>query len=349
MKSKEESHKPRPLTEEELKAVAGVGGQGLRGRGKLHGEIAVSADGKVELITFAKGTRSAVIFDTDVPTARGRGLVGQTIWLSGLICKNSPYHGTLTGARWIRRPSETPLPGAHVVLHGRIDNREPVVIGGEAPPSGSYLVPAQGLVVEGQRFDAVFLEREFPAGQTIEVHGRLDVRAYGGVETEQRRYLALNGVSDLSAGEPRFDGLHFLDKSGDALRTLVLERREIFDAPNLILVLDEEARSAFVGTMGGFRIPSTNPFHGFQGQTKIVAPTDADRAALRFTDHGPFNVATGAPLEVVGRHKSPPGHASDQLVSVYYYGDDADVVYVVVSGGIAGFVNRLEAVVHLPR
>lgn len=337
------------LSAEELAQVAGIGGEGLRGRGRLQGQIALSPEGQLRLITANEGTRSEVSFLLDLPPALGRTLVGQTVWIAGLIEKGTPWVGTIKKARWVRR-SKAPLLGAHVVLRGRIENRSPMGIGGEAPPSGSYLLLDQPLRLGAQEHGEVFVDRELAEGAQVELHGRLEERRFGGVERPESTYLALSGVSDLGAGEPRFDGVHFLGAHGEALRALVLERREMFDAPNLILVLDEAARRAFLGTLGGMRLPGSNPFHGFGAAAPIADPTEADRAALRFPEEGPpVSAQSGEALDEVGRARSPGGGATDQLLRVWYYDDDADAVYQVASGGIAGLRHHLEAVIHLPQ
>ena len=103
---------------------------------------------------------------------------------------------------------------------------------------------------------------------------------------------------------------------------------------------------AFLGSMGGRMRPELNPFHGFSGSTAIAEPTDADRAAVVFNKDGvPIAVATGAELSKVGEEQPPPGTA-DMFSHAWYFDDATETVYAFVSGGIAGFVNRMESVVR---
>lgn len=335
------------LSKEALAQVARVGGEGIRGRGRLQGEVAL--EGRVtRLITFGKGTRSEVSFTTDLPGALGEMLSGQTVWLSGTIHKRSAYGGTLKRARLVR-PRGVVLPGDHLSVSGHVEQRHPMGIGGEAPPSGSYLRLTQPLQLLGQSYDELFLEREFGSSAQVTLYGRVEQRRYGGVETAARSYLALSGVSDVGAGEPRFDGVRFLAaREAVPLRRLVLEPREMYDAPNLILVLDPQAQQAFLGTQGGHMLPGRNPFHGFTARAPISAPTAADEAALRFSAEGATSAATGEPLDEVGRAVLPSAQAPDHTVHTWYYDDGADIVYQCVRGGIAGLANHLEAVIRLP-
>ena len=149
--------------------------------------------------------------------------------------------------------------------------------------------------------------------------------------------------------EPPFDGKEFHSPiDGTPLRVLVLERRDIFDAPNIILVLDPTQGRAFAGTMGGFIRPGTNPFHGFYGSAQMERPNDKDRAAVRFDGDVAVSTATGEPLDRVG-HESPPTEMRDGLSSTWYFDRATYTVYRFVTGGIRGVRNQLESVIHVPR
>src|SRR6185436_4216524 len=276
-------HRSRPLTKKELAEVAAVGGEGIAGRGRLQGEFHVNGH-TVELITAAKGTRSQVSFTLDVSFRNALHLEGWQVTVFGTIHKISPYSGTITHAIVTARPAAHHLPGEHLSVSGKIDNRKLFGPGGEAPPSGSYLVLAEALIVGSSRVNDIFLEgRAFDEGKSVKLFGRLEARSYGGVETGPHPYIALSGISDLGAGEPAFDGVDFHSAVNEArLRAFIVRRRDLFDAPNQIAVLDAAAARAFLGSLGGHILPQTNPFHGFSAATDIAEPTEADRAAVVF-------------------------------------------------------------------
>ncbi|MEP7121967.1 MAG: hypothetical protein ABJE95_13690 [Byssovorax sp.] len=344
----EKHHLPRPLTDQQLAEIAHVGGEGLKGRGRLTGEIQVEGH-VVTLITAGKGTRSQVSFTLDMAGRKARHLQGKAISVSGTLHKITAYHGTITHTTVVDRPAAHHVPGEHLALAGKIDNREPVAIGGEAPPTGSYLVLDAPLDAGSSPIRDVFLDgRTFPQGTSVKLYGRLDARTYGGVETAAHAYAALSGISDLGAGEPSFDGAQFHSATNNAhLRVLITHRRDLFDAPNVIVVLDPASKRAFVGSQGGHIRVETNPFHGFTGSAEIAPPTDADRAAVVFNKEGnPIVADTGAELLKVGEEQAPPGTA-DMFSHAWYFDDATETVYTFVSGGIAGFVNRMESVIHL--
>ncbi len=75
-------------------------------------------------------------------------------------------------------------------------------------------------------------------------------------------------------GEPRFDGEQFHSAvNGEPLRVLVLEQRDLFDAPNIILVLDPAQSRAFAGTWGGSSAPARIPSTAF-----MATPASSSRA-----------------------------------------------------------------------
>lgn len=338
----------RRLTLEELITLGGIGGAGLYGAGVLTGEL-VSRNKKATLITAAKGTRSEVSFTTDLPERATRPLEGKRLWVAGVIRKNTPWVGTLLRAHIVHRPAEHHLPGDHLTLTGRLEERRALGPGSEAPPAGTWLLLATPMRVGRADVSEVFVQRRgLPEGEVARLHGRLDARHYGGLETPQQPYFALSGVSDVGAGEPRFDGLQFLAAdTGAHLRVLVLEPREMFDAPSVILVVDPVGRHAYLGTSGG-RVLGDNPFHGFTASAPIEDPTDADRAAVRFDDQGKaISAASGAPLREVAR-ETPPPEVRDGLSTSIYFDVSTYAVYTFVSGGVAGIYRRLTAVIHLP-
>jgi hypothetical protein len=344
----EKHHRPRLLTKKELAEIAAVGGEGVAGRGQLQGELHVAGH-TVELITAGRGTRSEVSFTLDVSDRKASHLEGWEVTVFGLIHKVSAYRGTITHATVIARPAAHHVPGEHLSVSGKIDNRTLAGPGGEAPPSGSYLLLAHALTVGASRVSEIFLEgREFDQGKSVKLYGRLEARSYGGVETGSHPYIALSGISDLGSGEPAFDGVQFHSAANHAqLMVLIVRRRDLFDAPNEIVVLDPALARAFLGSFGGHILPEANPFHGFSAATDIAKPTEADRAEVVFNKDGnAIDAATGAELLKVGDEPAPPG--ADRFSHTFYFNAATETVYAFVSGGIAGFVNRMESVIRFP-
>ncbi len=340
--------RPHRLTKAELAAVAGIGGVGLGGWGTLVGTLA-DGDGEVRLVTAAAGSRSEVSFALSLMTARADLLLGETVAIAGLIHKATPYTGTIDHARLVHAGSHL-LPGMYVRVRGRIDERALMGIGGEAPPSGSYLILDDPLGVAGKPIHELFLEgRRFTDGAIVSVHGRLDARTFGGVETPRRTYYALSGVSDLGAREPIFDGAHFHalpDRT--PLTVLTLRRAGLFDGPDTIVVLDPRQERAFLGTMGGLLSPGHNPFHGFVADAAITPATEEDRRALRFDDEGrAFDVESGDEALKVGE-LAPPPNTADGLTTTWFFDPAVDVIYQVADGGFAGLRHAIQATIHFP-
>jgi len=341
----------RRLTDEQLKEIAAVGGVGLLGYGVLAGELVADPGPKIRLVTSGKGTRSEVSFTIDAAATRFDLAPGHSVRVFGLLHKATHWTGEIRRAHILHGHAGLELtPGGHVELAGVVDNREPVAIGGEAMPSGSYLRLDRHIHLSGARFDELVLEHApFAQGYHLRAFGRIELRKVGGVESPARRYAALSGVSDLGIGEPRFDGLQFTSAvNGAHLRVLMLRRQDIFDAPNTICVLDTTAAWAFLGSMGGRQMPDRNPFHGFNASADIQSPTDADRAGVVVNDAGEaIDAATGQPLLLLER-ESPPPNVVDGLTTTWYFDPAQTIVYSFISGGIAGFHNRMATVIRFP-
>lgn len=350
---------PKPidgsLSESDLARVAGVGGQGLRGTGTLKGEVALQKRGKVEfgiatlyevpvLITANKGNSSEVTFELDITPAQARALEGTTVEIQGTIDKDSPYTGSISGATIGKQHGVKA--GSWQQLGGKIENRQLFGPGGEAPPSGSYLVLHEPIIVDGQEVKELFVGKELKDGSEAKLSGRIDVGSFGGVEVPPTNYLQLTGVSDLIAGEPAFDGKVFTDNKGKELEVLSWYPPEVADIPSTIFVLDQGHDKAWVGRSGGFIPPWMNGFHGFRESRAISNPTAADRAAVQFdANNDPISAATGKKLDLVSIDEPPPGMA-DGLTDAWYYNRDTDAMYRLQTGGIAGFNHHMTQVVR---
>jgi hypothetical protein len=243
-------------------------------------------------------------------------------------------------------------PGEYVILSGSIERRTPMGIGGEAPPAGNWLTLSRPIHIGRLRTDSVFLDahQPYPQGYSGRFHGRLSKGYFGGVERPRTPYAVLTGVSNLRAGEPIYDGQQFLSAvDGRPLRSLVLEPEQLaVDAPSTVVVLEPERQMAHIGTIGGFLPPEQSQFHGFDAQVPLGEATDADRLAILFNEQDEaVSAATGEPLRVLA-HEGPDEPYPDALYTVFLYDDETRTVYEVISGGLAGFRNRIEHVVYVP-
>ena len=346
-----ESRRLPRLTAPELAQVAAPGGVGLSGYGALMGELLADEGPTIALITAGRGTGDEVRFTIDAATTRDDLLPGHRVRVLGLIHKNSRSTGTIRRAQILHDRDDAQLrPGMHVELTGVIDNREPAAIGGEAMPAGSYLWLDQSIHIAGLELRELHLEhRPWRHGDELRAHGRLELRAVGVVEAPARRYAALGGVSDLGAGEPRFDGVQFHSASNGAhLRVLLLPRQGLLDAPSTIVVLDAPQERAFLGRMGGLQPPDRNPFHGFDARAALRSASDQDREAVRFDDEcNALDAATGQPLIFLER-EAPPPNVIDGLTTAWYFDPARTIVYSFISGGVAGFMNRMARVIAFP-
>lgn len=337
-----ESRRPRRLTDAELAQLAGHGGVGLSGYGALVGELTVDEDDAcsspmVHLITADRGGRGEVRFTIDAATARVDLLPGHRVRVFGLIHKTSDRVGTIRRAQIVHDCHDAQLlPGMHVELAGVVDER-----GDAGLPGGSWLVLDQALHLAGGLFQAVHLEHRRFAGADLRAHGRLELRRAGGIEGPAQRYAALDGVTDIGAGEPRFDGVQFHSAvNGAHLRVLVLRRPDLFDAPATIVVLDAPGRRGFLGSV---------PFHGFTASAPIEPANDEARAAVRFDDLGnALDAATHQPLLFLDR-EAPPPDVVDGLTTAWFFDPARLVIYGFISGGVAGFMNRMATVLEFSR
>lgn len=334
------------LSREQLRTIADVGGAGMYGSGVLPGEL-TARQKRAALVTANKGTRSEVSFTTDLTERVVRPIEGKPVWIAGVIRKTTPWTGIIHRARLIHWPESQRLPRDHVTLEGKIEERRPA--GAEAPPAGSWLVLRAPIAVGRAEVREVHVQKAGGVhGAKVRLHGRLEARHSGGMETPQVPYFALSEVSNLGAGEPLFDGMQFLGaETGAHLRVVILERREMFDAPNVILVLDPTARRAFLGSAGGRTLAGENTFHGFSGSAMITEPDAADRSAVSFDEQGAAtSMATGAPLLEVAREHLQDGEGREPITTALYFDVGTYRVYAFSSAPSTG--RHLTSVIHVP-
>lgn len=343
--SKGGSTKPNTqLTADQLKLIASASPEsaGLKGRGRLTGEIE-KVGGKFMLVTALEGSKSQVNFALDVPQKDLARLEGSRVAIEGMIQKQVAWGGKITGAKFSANPPSVRV-GSHQVLAGKIDNRSIMAIGGEAPPSGSYLVLDKPIKVGGKTIKEVFIQgEERKQGSNVRLHGRIDEGSFGGVETPKREYIAISGVTNEKAGEPRFVKGKFVTARGAELERLSYNRPLMWDAPARIFVLDGD--KAFLGGLGGFLPPERNPFHGFSGSAKITQPTPAERKAVKFDAEGTPIGKNGEAMVRIDEEAEQQASFPDQMTSRWFFDASASKAYRFDNGGIAGFSNHMAAVI----
>lgn len=338
------------LDAQEIAEASGAGGIGLHGRGVLHGWLYTRGQ-RALLVTDCPGTRGEVCFVTDLHERAPLPPEGARVAIAGIIRKLSATSGTITRTHLVDWPDLHHMPGQHVVLSGYVERRMIYSRIDEAAPSGSWLILPRAIHLGDFRTKEVYLAtpRAFPEGYCTELHGRIAIRHHGSTNTQP--YAVLTGISDLFAGEPIYNGAAFCSAAdGTPLRTLVIERHEVSpETPSVMLVLEPDQQTAYVGTVDDAHAPLESPFHGFHGQASINRATVADRAALRFDTQGcAYSTATGKQLCMVG-HEGPEEPSPDAIYTRYLFDEDTYTVYEVLSGGFSGFESELACVVRMPR
>ncbi len=193
--------------------------------------------------------------------------------------------------------------GSYQAFTGTVQELQLMGIGGEVPPSGNYLMLDEELSVGGVRTNKLFLgydTQKLRSGQKVTVHGRLDLSPWGGVETPGGHYVALTGLSNLTAGEPKFNGKDFVNAAGAKLPMLAYNAPMIMDAPANIFVLDANAKKAFVGHYGGFIPIEANIFHGFTAARAIQTATTTDQRQVKVSGGKVYAAGSGKELAAVG-------------------------------------------------
>lgn len=153
----------------------------------------------------------------------------------------------------------------------------------------------------------------------------------------------------VEGNEPIYDGSVFRSAiNGEILRALILNPENItVDAPSIVVVIEPLLQTAFIGTIGGFHLPSKSDFHGFYAQTPLQEPTDVDLEAIFFDEEGDANsTVTGEPLVLLD-FEGPEVPYPDALYSRYLYDDAINIIYKVDSGGFAGFLNHIDYVIQV--
>ena len=103
------------------------------------------------------------------------------------------------GAPIAATPSDYEV-GQVAAFTGTVQNQNLFGIGGEAPPSGQYLVLDQPVKVGGATVDKLFLGAGYSEGASVTLEGRLGKKSFGGVEVQNGRYYTLSDVTPNQGG-----------------------------------------------------------------------------------------------------------------------------------------------------
>lgn len=236
--------------------------------------------------------------------------------------------------------------GEYSRLSGTIELRDSGSTG-QTSPSAAYLVLKKPFRVDGEQVHELFVDspRALEQGAEVQLNGRLDALPVGVGETGGRTRYALSGVSFVRPdGEPRFTGRGFLSGADEALAALFDRRPLMLDGPARLLVLDARASRAFIGSMGGFIMPTQNPFHGFDRQSPIEPASDTERAEIRIDAEGTVvDAESGEPLSRL------TSDASSEIPSTteWYVSDRTNTAYALESKSHTEASHRVASFVRL--
>lgn len=342
----------KPLDADQLRMVAGVGGVGIKGPGQLAGTLAIESRRVVEfgiarqedvavLVTANRGKSDQVGFALDIPVAEAKKFVNQDLAVSGNIDKLSATQGTIKAAKI--DATDGFAFGSWLQLSGTVENREPMMgIGGEAPPSGSFLKLDTPINIGGAAVKELLVEgRMLTDGAQVNVTGRLDQRTWGGVERGRQTYAALSGVTNQSAGEPTFDGKSFQDSAGKPMETFRNDAPLAYDGNAQIFVVDQGADKVWQGAERARMDPRVglNPFLGIQGSAPLETATPADRARIGFDPQGtPFDKGTNQKYDLLSESRS------GSLSSSWYRNPSNGELLKFLSGGFTGGTDLTQIV-----
>lgn len=216
-------------------------------------------------------------------------------------------------------------------LYGKVEH-----VAGDGDRAGAYLRLDKPIRVGSIETDLIKLhsyreEELFKAGASVHVSGRLDV--LGEQSNPAVPYVAMTGLSSLTAHEPRYDGGYFYDSKGEQL-TQLWHNVRIPDYPSSTFVLDHETGKAFAGHIGGFLPPWANWFSGFSSVHEIERVTSA-----------PVNISVEAGELVVKNHdgkklvqigrENPDPLSADIPGRTWFLDTKAGTAYGVSDGGRA--------------
>ena len=239
--------------------------------------------------------------------------------------------------------------GAWTDLKGTIKKYTP-----ENPPRdggagafGSWLKLDTPVKIGDLEVKELYLEyRNVPEGQAVQLNGRLDVREGPAEIFPPIRFGVLSGMTNLTAGQPRYDGKDFFGATGKKLPQLHWNEPLVMDKPATLFVPDQGADKMFVGAIGGMIAPWMNHFHGFRGAVNITGPSRTDIKTVRW-DHsagGPVLSASGKALKMIGKETSPIVHSQ-----AHWFLDPASKTAYRFApiGGFGALQPKLDQVVRL--
>jgi hypothetical protein len=230
--------------------------------------------------------------------------------------------------------------GTWNTMTGVVQNREGIP---EGPvPAGHWLQLDKPIMLKNnqpggggaaQKITSVFISditRQYgtdgQGNMTSELHGRIDLVTRRGLNGNSATFAQLTGISDLRAGEPRFNGKTFTDR-GETL-TQLQWFSGVPDVPAQLFVLDGD--TAFAGAIGGF---TTMPFH-FTGKSFPIQEPDAlDRQSVKIDAQGNAVTQDGRQLREIGHQAEGPGDEPGQR---WFVDSDSKTIYGFQTGGFVG-------------
>ena len=158
--------------------------------------------------------------------------------------------------------------------------------------------------------------------------------------------VTLSGISNLAAGEPRYDGNDFFNAAGDKLAKLSYDVPNMYDGPSRVFALD--GNLAHIGSGGGMRRnQDVSWFHGFSATAPITDPSRGDYQAIRTAADGTATNAAGAELTRIGKVTTQGGGPNPvPLTTIWFYDAQAQAAYGVQYGNLARPNGVLTQVIH---
>lgn len=207
------------------------------------------------------------------------------------------------------------------------------------------LIPSKPIRVDNAIIDRLELigGPELAAGP-VRLFGQVDLKELETLPVTYR--VTLSGISDLAAGQPRYEKGEFKNEAGQVLTRLDYARPQMYDAPGTVFALD--GHNAFVGNIGGRFAPPRSEFHGFHSVAPIVQPSQADYAAIRTRADGTATNAAGEALDVIGKVTHEGGGPNPaNLTTLWFYDPAAQTAYGVHYGSLGRPAGVLTEVIHV--
>jgi|CXWL01.1.fsa_nt_gi hypothetical protein len=179
---------------------------------------------------------------------------------------------SLAGVGVVGRILTPPLPaltqGGYQMVRGKVAQKDDALV----------LELPRSMKIEGRAVQSIVLAGGVvKPGQQVTLYGRVDLRPADGV-------VVLSGVSNVGAGEPRFDVRNgrFVATvghgAGTELPSLNLNSRDVrLGAPARTAVIDAGQKKVFFANLNGFLPPGANAFHGVDASVPLRSASRTDQ------------------------------------------------------------------------